>query len=300
MTSLKLEWKKFNVRNAFVQHLMTLSNNYQKIVLLTADLGFGALEPFEEKFPHRFFNVGIAEQNMIGVAAGLSSAGKLPFIYSIGNFPTFRCAEHIRNEIDYHNLPAVIVSVGAGVSYGSLGYSHHAIQDIALMRSFPNMLLLTPCDANQVKACLDYLIENPSPAYLRLGKVGEAVLSTYKKLIPGHCSFISYSKKNKLLLCLGNAAQYLKNFSATEYDIANVPIWGQKIDFEPIENIISKYEEIVVYEHHLKSGGFYSWVCENIKDRSILLRLKSLCFDRSIVGSVGQADYLIQNFLKWT
>ena len=132
--------------------------------------------PFVEKNNNRFINVGVAEQNMTGIAAGLAMEGFRPYNYSIGIFPT-RCAEQIRNDIDYHDLPVVICAIGSGVAYGNLGYSHHAVQDLALMRSLPNMLIGTPCDPNEVREILEYNYKNPSPLYLRLHKAGEKRLN---------------------------------------------------------------------------------------------------------------------------
>ena len=149
------------MRNIFIQKLVEKASKNKKIVLVVGDLGFGIVEPFKKKFPERFFNVGVAEQSMAGLAAGLALKGFHVFIYSIANFPTFRCAEQIRNDIDYHNLPVTIVSVGSGLGYGNLGYSHHAIQDYALMRSFPNTLIASPSNNQEVRGILNYLTKNP-------------------------------------------------------------------------------------------------------------------------------------------
>ena len=107
---------------------------------------------------------------MAGLASGLALKGFHVFIYSIANFPTFRCAEQIRNDIDYHKLSVTVVSVGSGLGYGNLGYSHHAIQDYALMRSFPNTLIAAPSNNQEVDAAIKYLLKNPQPSYLRLDK----------------------------------------------------------------------------------------------------------------------------------
>ena len=139
------------MRNTFIKKLTELAKNNQNIFLLVADIGFGVVEEFESKFPNRFLNVGVAEQNMTGIAAGLAAEGYHVFTYSIANFPTFRCAEQIRNDIDYHNLPVTVVSVGGGVAYGNLGYSHHAVQDYGLMRMMPNFTLAAPGDPNEVQ-----------------------------------------------------------------------------------------------------------------------------------------------------
>ena len=139
------------MRNTFIKSLTKLASKNKKIVLVVGDLGFSVVEEFKKKFPDRFYNAGVAEQNMATLAAGLASEGFKVFTYSIANFPTFRCAEQIRNDIDYHNLSVTTVTVGGGLAYGNLGYSHHAIQDYGLMRLFPNMTILSPGDPIEVE-----------------------------------------------------------------------------------------------------------------------------------------------------
>ena len=129
------------MRNIFIEELTKAAKKNKKIILVVNDLGYSVVENFAKLFPKQFFNAGVAEQNMMGLAAGLALDGNQVYVYSIGNFPTFRCAEQIRNDIDYHKLPVTIVNVGSGVSYGNLGYSHHSIQDYGLLRLFPNMLI---------------------------------------------------------------------------------------------------------------------------------------------------------------
>ena len=152
------------MRKIFIQKLVEKASKNKKIVLVVSDLGYGIVEPFKKNFPERFFNVGVAEQSMAGLAAGLAIKGFHVFIYSIANFPTFRCAEQIRNDIDYHNLSVTVVSVGSGLGYGNLGYSHHAIQDYALMRSFPNTLIVSPSNNKEVEGSMNYLLKNPQPS----------------------------------------------------------------------------------------------------------------------------------------
>lgn len=158
------------MRNIFIEELITATKKNKNIFLIVNDLGFGVIEPYVKKFPKNFFNAGISEQSMVGYAAGLAASGKQVFVYSIANFSSIRCAEQIRNDVDYHNLPVTIVSVGSGVSYGNLGYSHHALQDYSLIRSLPNMLIASPGDDMEARACIRYLIKNPQPSYLRLDK----------------------------------------------------------------------------------------------------------------------------------
>ena len=158
------------MRNIFIDELTKAAKKNKKIILVVNDLGYSVIENFARKFPNQFFNAGVAEQNMMGLASGLAMEGNHVFVYSIGNFPSFRCAEQIRNDIDYHNLPVTIVNVGGGLGYGSLGYSHHSLQDYALLRIFPNILIASPCDNMEARSCVRYLIKNPQPSYLRLVK----------------------------------------------------------------------------------------------------------------------------------
>ena len=163
------------MRTAFIQQLILQARRNPRLFLVVGDLGFSVVEAFAQEFPDRFLNAGVAEQNMTGVAAGLGSEGYHVFTYSIANFSTIRCLEQIRNDICYHNLPVTVVAVGGGLAYGNLGYSHHAVQDIAIMRTLPNMTVLAPADPGETRECVDWLSANPGPSYLRIGKAGEKV-----------------------------------------------------------------------------------------------------------------------------
>src|SRR5574344_520879 len=134
------------MRTAFIKQLVEEARKNDKIFLLVGDLGYNVVEPFANAFPDRFYNVGISEQNMAGMAAGLAMTGFNVYIYSIGNFPTLRCLEQTRNDISYYNANVKIVSVGGGYAYGSLGMSHHATEDIGVMRTLPNMVVCSPSD----------------------------------------------------------------------------------------------------------------------------------------------------------
>jgi len=158
------------VRDAFIRALTELAPQHPELILLTGDLGFGVLNDFAARFPRQFLNVGVAEQNMSGLAAGLALDGHTVFTYSIGNFPTLRCLEHIRNDICYHGANVKIVCVGGGMSYGPVGMSHHATEDLAILRSLPGMLVFSPCDLWEAAEAARYLVSHRGPAYLRLDK----------------------------------------------------------------------------------------------------------------------------------
>src|SRR5437763_8640674 len=148
----------------------------ERIWLLSGDLGYSVLESFVQKFPGRFVNVGVAEQNMIGVAAGLAMSGHVVFTYSIANFPVMRCLEQIRNDVCYHNLNVKIVAVGGGLAYGPAGYTHHALEYLAVMRAMTGMTVLAPGDPVETRLATKALADRQGPCYLRLGKAGEPLV----------------------------------------------------------------------------------------------------------------------------
>lgn len=158
------------MRSTFVRFLVELAEDDPRIVLLTGDLGFTVLEPFAERFPDRFFNVGVAEQNMVGIATGLAEAGFVPFVYSIATFATLRPYEFIRNGPVQHRLPVRIVGVGGGFDYGPNGATHHALEDIAIMRVQPGLTVLAPADFEQARSALRAATDIAGPVYFRLGK----------------------------------------------------------------------------------------------------------------------------------
>lgn len=289
------------MRNAFIDEITKQARVNPKIALVVGDLGFSVVEPFAREFPDRFINAGVAEQNMMGMAAGMASEGFQVFVYSIGNFPTFRCAEQIRNDVDYHKLSVTIVVVGGGVSYGALGYSHHTIQDYALMRSFPNTLIASPGDALEVRACVRYILKNPQPSYLRLAKSGEPIFhSKIPEVKPGKWLKLAENKKKKnnknILLSTGGilptviSMKNLKKYS--DYIVMTLPLWGQKYKLSQLK-YLRKANKIVSFEDHLSDGGFGSWLLEAANNKNFLtnkIKIKSL--NTKVCGAVGSQKML--------
>jgi transketolase len=167
------------MREAFFRSLTRLATEDERIHLLVGDLGFGVADEFRRRFPERFLNVGVAEQNMTGVAAGLALADKIVFTYSIGNFPTLRCLEQIRNDVCYHNANVKIVAVGGGLAYGALGASHHATEDLAILRALPNMAVVAPGDPLEAEQATAAVARHRGPCYLRLGRAGEPTVHAH-------------------------------------------------------------------------------------------------------------------------
>lgn len=158
------------MRDHFVQRLTTLAAADPRIMLLTADLGYAVLTDFAAKFPKQFLNVGVAEQNMTSLATGLAIEGMIVFTYSIANFSTLRCLEQIRNDAAYHEANVKIVSVGSGFSYGALGMSHHATEDLSILRAIPGITIFSPCNLWEAMECTEAAVRTAGPCYLRLDK----------------------------------------------------------------------------------------------------------------------------------
>jgi transketolase len=166
------------MRGAFFHALTDLAERDERVHLIVGDLGFGVVESFAKRFPKRFVNAGVAEQNMTGIAAGMALSGKIVFTYSIANFPTLRCLEQVRNDVCYHNANVKIVAVGGGLAYGALGATHHATEDLAILRSLPGMVVVAPGDPVEAEAATWAVVAHNGPCYLRLGRAGETKIHT--------------------------------------------------------------------------------------------------------------------------
>lgn len=292
------------MRNALINWLIQKAKVCDDIFLITGDLGYSVIEPFAESYKARFLNAGVAEQNMTGIAAGLALEGFRPYTYSIGIFPTFRCAEQIRNDVDYHNLPVVICAVGSGVAYGNLGYSHHSIQDLTLMRSLPNMLIATPSDPDEVIEILNYQFKNPAPLYLRLHKAGEkSLLSSCEEIQLGQLRKIWPTQKtnpddlsNKTcILCIGHIASKVLELckaNCLQLPIYTVPLWGAAAT-QYFSRQISQYKTIITIEDHVLEGGFGSYTLEVVAKYGLDIRVVPIAFQQEVVGKVAREETLI-------
>ena len=288
------------MRDIFIDELIIATKKNKNIILLVNDLGFGVIEKFVKLFPNNYFNAGISEQSMMGYAAGLAAAGKHVFVYSIANFPTFRCAEQIRNDIDYHNLPVTIVSVGSGVGYGNLGYTHHGLQDYSLMRSFPNMLIASPGDVMELKACMKYLVSNPQPSYLRLDKSSNfKIHKSIPNINPG--KWLKISGDNNLncsFLTTGSVIEHTisKLKKKNNFSFYSLPLWGMK--YKKFQyNFLKKYKKIIVVEDHFQDGGFQSWLNESLNKKNCKTNIISYSISSQIIKKIGSKEYLM-NYLK--
>jgi len=293
------------MRSTFIEGLISAAKKNKKIILVVNDLGYGVVEKFANLYPKQFINAGVAEQNMMGVAAGLAMDNNHVFVYSIGNFPTFRCAEQIRNDIDYHKLPVTVVNVGSGISYGHLGYSHHSIQDYALMRSMPNLLISSPTNQQEVKQSLNFLINNPQPSYLRISKNKinrfDEKSIRQSNLKPGYWNIIKKGDRKNVILITGEtrgiANEILQKSSYKKYSIFSLPLWGMKYKKTQILQA-RKCKKIIILEDHLQDGGFGSWFKEALENSNLKTKIEHLYFKSSVIGQVGSSNFLTKKYFK--
>jgi len=257
------------MRNSFIDTLCEIAEADERLFLLCGDLGYNVLEKFADKFPQRFVNVGIAEQNMMQVASGLALDGYTVFTYSIGNFATLRCMEQIRYDICYHNLNVKVIAVGAGYAYGPLGASHHTTEDLAMLRSIPNMVVATPGDPLEVKAITRALARHPGPGYIRLNKAGERTVHTS---LPNICSigasFSINSGRHVAILAAGAmlipANDYIQR-QILPWSLLSFPFVSH-LDKQALKSIVETHSFVITVEEHQLNGGFGSAVVEALSD----------------------------------
>ncbi len=284
------------MRSSFIETLCAAAELDQRVWLVCGDLGYSVLEAFSGRFPNRFLNAGVAEQNMTGVAAGLALSGKIVFTYSIANFPVFRCLEQIRTDVCYHNLNVIIVSVGGGLAYGSHGYTHQAVEDLAVMSALPNMKVIAPGDPVEAKAAVGALSGGVGPAYLRLGKAGEPVLHSSpitfeigKAIHVQEGADLTLISTGGMLQSVIHAAKRLA-VDGISIRIVSMPT-VHPIDREAIRKAANDTGRIITVEEH-GWGGLGTQVaeviaCDGLKTRFFPLRLAS-----EPVRVAGSHEYL--------
>ena len=280
------------MRTAFISELIAQARTNPRLFLVVGDLGFSVVEPFAAEFPDRYLNAGVAEQNMTGVAAGLASEGYQVFTYSIGNFPTLRCLEHIRNDICYPRLPVTVTAVGGGVAYGNLGYSHHAVQDLAIMRALPNLTVYSPADPGEARECLRLILERSQPAYLRLGKAGEPALHGVRGVANGLLEVRAGTAPIALVATgsiLKSALEAANRLSDQGLDVAvySCPVLCAEPPavFAPLW----RHQTVLAVEEHGAAGGFGSFLKE-VAPAGVRIRICALT--QETFSLVGSQDFL--------
>jgi transketolase len=290
------------MRNSFIKTLMEQARQDERIFLLCGDLGYSVLEPFAEAFPDRFINVGIAEQNMVGVAAGLSMEGYTVFCYSIGNFPTLRAMEQIRYDVAYHEANVKIIAVGGGYAYGPLSTSHHTTEELGMLRTIPGMVVTAPGDPSEVDAMTAFIAQHRGPCYMRLNKAGEPRLHaqppalTLGGIVPVRVSDSAKAAVFATGDMVGYAARYIEQH-ALAADLYSFP-FVNPIDTTQLAALARRYSQVATLEEHQANGGFGSAVLERLHDLlsegalSALPAVKRIAIPNAFISSAGSQDFL--------
>lgn len=290
------------MRDTFVKTLLEIAKKDKNVYLITGDLGFGVLKPFWNELPDQIINAGIAEQNMTSIAAGLALQGKIVYTYSIGNFPTLRCIEQIRNDCAYHNANVKVVCVGGGFVYGSLGMSHHATEDIAIMRSLPDVTVLAPGDLVEAEYATKAIYEQQGTCYLRLGRGGEKrIHDKIEGFAVGKAIEIQKGERVAVFSTgaifdeVNEACEELKaqGITPTVYTFPTV----KPIDKEVILDCAKTHKAIVTVEEHNLSGGFGSAVAEVLAEADgVKAKLVRVALDDRYSCIVGSQKYLRKQY----
>jgi transketolase len=260
------------MRNAFADELTKLGNEDPRVVMLSGDIGNRLFDKFKDRHPSRFFNCGVAEANMMGVAAGMGMNGLKPVAYTITPFVTTRCLEQIRTDVCYHEAPVTIVAVGAGLAYSGLGPTHHACEDISFLRSIPNMTVICPGDAFEVRAALRAAIGQDRPVYIRMGKKGEPIVHSGPLTDFRIGKAITVSEGHDVaLLSTGNmlpeaieAAHKLKEAGISAEVVSFHTV--KPLDESYLEAAFARFKLVATIEEHSLIGGFGAAISEWLVD----------------------------------
>jgi len=285
------------MRGAFVRTLVELADRDRRIALLTGDLGYMALEPFMERHADRFFNIGVAEQNMVGIATGLAEAGWLPFVYSIVTFATLRPYEFIRNGPVMHGLPVRIVGVGGGFEYGTQGLSHHGLEDVAIMRVQPGMTVVAPADHEQMATALRATWDVPGPVYYRIGKDDRTVVPGLGgRFRPGRVEVV-HEGRDVAIVAMGAVA--IEAAAAArllaERGVRARVVVVASVQPAPVDDLRAALADVplaLTVEAHYAAGGLGSLVAEVVAEHGLGCRLVRRAVGAPKDGRVGSQAYL--------
>jgi transketolase len=289
------------VRAGFMRTLLDVAEQDTRVEFVVADLGFGVIEPFVERYPDRFLNVGVAEQNMTGVAVGLALTGSVVFTYSIANFPTLRCLEQLRNDACYHGANVKVVAVGGGLAYGALGMSHHATEDLAILRCIPGLAVAAPGDPHEAAAITRTAAAVDGPVYVRLGKSGEPNVHGAALDLPVGSSVEVVSGADIAILTTGgmlrtavDVAEALSSLGL-EARVVSMP-WIQPLDAEAVLRAAAEVTLVVTLEEHSVRGGLGGAVAEFLAEEPFAAPLFRIGIPPGFAPLVGSHQYLLGHY----
>ncbi|MEO8019670.1 MAG: transketolase C-terminal domain-containing protein [Pseudomonadota bacterium] len=287
------------MRNAFIAELLEIAAADPRILLITGDLGFGVFEEFARRCPRQFLNAGVAEQNMTGLATGIALEGRIVFTYSIANFPSLRCLEQIRNDAAYHDANVKVVSIGSGFSYGALGISHHATEDIAILRALPNLTVVSPGDEWEVRQATRALVALPGTCYLRLDKSKAPpthqpadVFTIGKARLVRDGADLTVAVTGGILEVALKAAEELARVHQIETRILSVHT-AKPLDVEAMARAARETGGLMALEEHTVDGGLGGAIAESLLEMGVIPRVfRRVGLRAGFSSAVGSQEYL--------
>jgi transketolase len=289
------------VRNAFAEEMRTIATTDKRVVVLSGDIGNKLFDKVKLVDDRRFYNCGIAEANMMGVAAGMAMSGLRPFVYTITPFTTTRCFEQIRVDVCYHHAPVVIVGTGSGLSYSELGPTHHSLEDMAIMRTLPGMRVVAPCDALELRAVLHEVLKDDIPTYIRIGKKGEPDIHKSAPSFKLGEVIIIRPGTDVTLLCAGNMmSETLKTADILESNGVKAEVVSihtvKPLDAKYLKEAGTRFKMIVTIEEHSRIGGLGSAVAEWRMVQNKNIAQISFGTDDEFMHEVGSQAYARKKF----
>ena len=287
------------MRTTFIETLTEMAAADPRVTLVTGDLGFGVVQNFAERFPKQFVNAGVAEQNMTGLATGMALSGRIVFTYSIANFPTLRPLEQIRNDAAYHNANVVVVAVGGGMSYGAFGMTHHATEDIAILRSLPRMTVVAPGDPTETTAATRKVGSGIGPTYLRLGRAGEPMVHTGpidwqlgKALLTREGTDGTIIATGAMLATAVAAADQLAETQGLDIRVLSMHTI-KPLDSDAVVKAAEETGTVVTLEEHSVLGGLGGAVAEVLCEACVPgVKFQRIGLPSEYITEVGNQDYL--------
>jgi transketolase len=284
------------MRNIFAEEMTNLAKSDARVMLLSGDIGNKLFDPFKKIDPKRFLNCGIAEANMMGVAAGLAMNGLRPVVYTITPFTTTRCFEQIRVDVCYHEAPVIIVGTGSGLSYAELGPTHHSLEDLAIMRTLPGMQIIAPCDGVEMRFALRAAIQSNCPTYIRIGKKGEPVIHKDPINFEIGKAVTVQQGSDVMIIATGtimaNALKAVKDLERVGISCQVASFHTVKpFDYQYLEKNIRDYKAIVTIEEHGMSGGLGGVVSEFLSSYSRHSRHLRLGTKNEFIHEMGDQSY---------
>ena len=286
------------MRTETIDALLAYARVNPDVMLLTADLGYSVLERFAEALPQQYANVGVCEQAMVGIAAGLALSGRRVVVYSIANFSSLRCLEQLRNDVCYHDLPVTVIGVGGGLAYGAQGYTHHGVEDFGILSMLPNMAVACPADPYEAVALLPQLLERRRPSYLRLGRAGEPVLhQTAVDILLGRAYWTQRGSDIALLATgpiLGRAMQAAASLTRRGISSSLASFHTiSPLDEASVRDAGANHRAILTVEEHTVVGGFGTRVAESLLMAGMAPRFGKFGVTEALRGRIGSQSWLL-------